>query len=474
MRKKNVQMSLLDIYNDVCSAAEENKPEFLAMLEEHINFRELIPNEFYWAFYSRFGRPRDYQLESFIRYFVLQRALGIIYDNTLLAVLRICRELREFCGFEKVPDASKITRFKQDFVAYIQKVFENLVEITEPICREIDAKKADYLIYDPTGIVAYVAENNPKFLNAKLNQAKKAVKKNPDLNPHLLAYSLMPETSNANPFVKQQYINGHFCYAHKAGILTNGNGIIRGISFFDDDFKRRHPEVVTRKTDNPELDKEIGDSVSLKPVLSDFFKTHPTFSYKTFLGDSAFDSYDNYRMLRDEFHFDRVAIPLNPRNSTSAHNDFDNNGTPVCPIDKTPFTFIGNSGGTNRSQRFKWVCHKSIPKGSKRVCSCEIPCTDSSYGRCVYTYPAKDFRLYPGIPRGTVHWDNLYRHRVYIERTIFTLKDTLGVAFRKSFSGRTAKADLFLAGITQLVGVVLAHAINKPHLFKSIRKLAAA
>jgi hypothetical protein len=286
----------------------------------------------------------------------------------------------------------------------------------------------------------------------------------------------MPETSNANPFIKQQYINGHFCYAHKAGILTNGNGIIRGISFFDENFKRRHPEIVSKKSSDPELDKEIGDSVSLKPVLSDFFKAHPTFSYKTFLGDSAFDSYDNFKMLRDEFHFDRVAIPLNPRNSASAHVDFDSNGTPVCPIDKTPFTFLGNSGGINRSQRFKWVCHKSqrIHGSSNRVCSCDSPCTDSSYGRCVYTYPAKNFRLYPGIPRGTEHWDNLYRHRVYVERTIFTLKDTLGAAYRKSFSLRTAKADLFLAGITQLVGVALAHAINKPHLFKSIRKLAAA
>jgi hypothetical protein len=479
MRKNKLQMSLLDTYNDVCQTKDENKSEFLSLLKEHINLRELIPAEFYWAFYRFIGRPREYTLESFIWFFILQKSIGIYEDSTLLNVLRMSSELREFCGYydvDDVPDASKITRFKQDFVGYIEKVFDNFVEITEPICRELDEKKADYLIYDPTGIEANVAENNPKFLNAKLIQAKKLSKSNPDLKPHLLAYSMMPETSSANPFVKQQYINGHFCYAHKAGILTNGLGIVRGISFFDEDFKRRHPEVVSKKTDNPELDKEIGDSTSLKPVLSDFFETHPSFSYKTFMGDSAFDKYDHYAMLRDEFHFDRVAIPLNPRNTSTAHSDFDTNGTPVCPIDGTPFIFLGNSGGINRSQRFKWVCHKSekIPKSSNRICTCDTPCTDSSYGRCVYTYPAKDFRLYPGIPRGTEHWDNLYRHRVLIERTIHLLKDPLGASVRKSFSGRTAKADLLLAGITQLVGVVLAHAINKPHLYKSIRKLVAA
>ena len=475
MRKNKMQMSLLDTYNDVCLARDENKSEFLALLSEHIDFRGMIPATFIWAFNRHFGRPREYTLESLVKFCILQKILGIEKDSTLLSVLKMSAELREFCGFDDVPDASKITRFKQDFVAYIEKIFEILVEVTEPICRELDAKKADYLIYDPTGIEAHVAENNPKFLNTKLTQAKKISKKNPDLNPHNLAYSMMPESAAANPFINQQYINGHFCYANKAGILTNGLGIVRGISFFDDEFKRKHPEVVSKKTDNPELDKEVGDSTSLKPVLSDFFAAHPTFSYKTFLGDSSFDKYDHYTMLRDEFNFDRVAIPLNLRNFSSAHSDFDSNGTPVCPIDKAPFTFIGPSKGKNRSLRFKYVCHKSerSPKSSKRTCTCDTPCTDSPYGRCVYTYPDKDFRLYPGIPRGTEHWDNLYRHRVLIERTIYLLKEPLCAASRKSFSSRTAKTDLLFAGIAQLIGVVLAKAINKPHLFKSVRKLVA-
>jgi hypothetical protein len=475
MRNNYAQMSLFDTYNDVCSAMERNKSKLLSLLDEHIDFAGLIPGELIFAFHRRFGRPREYALESFLRYFVLQRVLGVTSDTTMLALLKISTELRDFCKFDKVPDASKITRFRQDFVEYFEILFNRLVDATDPICREINAKKADYLIYDTTGIEANVAENNPKFLNSKLVQAKKNAKSNPNINPHALAYSRLPDTANANPFVKQQYINGHFTYAFKAGILTDGLGIVRGISFFDDRFKRKHPEVVSKKTDNPELDKEVADSISLKPVLSDFFKTHPSLSYDTFLGDSAFDSYDTYPMLRNEFHFQRMAIPLNQRNSSAAHGDFDCNGNPVCPLDKSPFTLLGASGGKNRSKRFKWVCHKSlkIPKSSGRRCVCDSPCTDSPYGRCVYTYPDKNLRLCPGIPRGTAHWDNLYRHRVLVERSIWLLKDVLGGAGRKSFSQRSAKADLFLAGITQLVGVLLAHAINKPHLFKSVRKLIA-
>lgn len=475
MRKKNVQMSLFDIYNDVSEAVENKKPKVISLLEEHIDFENIIPQNFYRAFYSHYGRNNIYHLESYIRALLLQKILGIPTDKLLLDILKCSSELTAFCGFDKIPDGSALTRFKQRFTGSLAEMFENLVNATEPICREIDAKKSDYLIYDTTGIAFPVAENNPKYLNCILKETKKLVKKNPELNPYGAAYNLMPSESKTNPDARQQYINGHFCYAAKVGLLTNGLGILRHIAFFDDEFRNKHTEITEVKTDNPDSDKEIGDSKSLRPVLSDFRQLHPSFSFKTFLGDSAFDSYDNYAMLHKEFGFERVCVPMNTRNSKNTSVNFDNNGTPICPIDRSQFKFLGESGGRNRSKRFKWVCPKSVcVKGSStRVCTCETPCTSSSYGRCVYTYPDKDFRLYPGIPRDTVHWDNLYRHRVVIERTIHTIKDTFVLDSRKSYNTVTAKADVFIAGIVQLVTVLLANAVHKQELFKSIRKLIA-
>lgn len=283
----------------------------------------------------------------------------------------------------------------------------------------------------------------------------------------------MPDVSKTNPDARQQYVNGHFCYAAKVGILTNGLGIPRHISFFDDNFRKKHPQITVEKSDNPDKDRQIGDSNSLKPVLSDYFDSHPHICHRTFIGDSAFDSYDNYSMLRNVFHFDRACIPLNTRNSKASDTVFNASGTPICPLDGTPFTFLGKSGGKNRSLRLKWVCHKSEPCGSNRVCTCESPCTDSSYGKCVYTYPDKNFRLYPGIARGTEHWNNLYRHRVSIERTINLMKDTFVLDSRKSHRTVSAKADVYLAGIVQLVGVLLADALNKHSLYNSVRRLIA-
>lgn len=462
-----------DIYNGVSEAIEQHKPQLIRLLEEHIDFDKLIPVSFKLAFYRHMGRKHKYHLESYIRAFVVQKLLGIPRDTLLLSVLRLSAELRDFCGFDKVPDASQLTRFRENYKSYLAEMFEHLVDLTESICREINAKKADYLIYDTTGIELPVAENNPKFFNSKLREAKKLAKSNPNFDPYKAVYAFLPEASRTNPDARQQYINGHFCYATKVGIVTNGLGICRHIAFFDDDFRKRHPEVCSPRTDNPDSDKEIGDSVSLKPVLSDFRAAHPTIDFKTFIGDSSFDSYDIYAMLKNDFSFERACIPMNPRNSKASSAHFDASGTPICPVSGMPFTFLGKSGGKNRSSRFKWVCPGSDQKGSSRVCSCDHPCTDSSYGKCVYTYPDKDFRLYPGAPRATDHWNNLYRHRVAIERTINIFKDSFVLDSGKSHRTVSVKADLFLAGITQLIGVLLADALHKPQFIKSVRRLIA-
>lgn len=84
-------------------------------------------------------------------------------DSQFLNTLRFSYEMRDYCGFRKVPDAARLTRCKQDFCEYIRDVFEHLVDMTEPICAEMDKALADMLVYDTTGIESYVAENNPKI-----------------------------------------------------------------------------------------------------------------------------------------------------------------------------------------------------------------------------------------------------------------------------------------------------------------------
>ena len=52
------------------------------------------------------------------------------------------------------------------------------------------------------------------------------------------------------------YINGHFCYAYKFGIITNGLGIVRDITFYNKDFLNAHPDIVVeKKSDSPDVER---------------------------------------------------------------------------------------------------------------------------------------------------------------------------------------------------------------------------
>lgn len=452
MRKKYVQMSLLDIYHSVEERLENDKPELFRLLEEHLDWDELIPDTFHRAFYLQTGRKRKYELESFLRALFLQRIFHYVEDIQLLNTLRFSYEMRDYCGFERVPDAAKLTRFKQQFCGHIRQVFERLVELTEPICREMDKALSDMLLFDTTGIESYVAENNPKRLSR-----------------------FVPDAAASNPQVKLQYINGHMCFAQKAAVITNGLGIVRRLELIDEDFRAKHPELLREKRiRDPEIDKEIGDSTALKPVLLDFKKEHPAFAYGTFVGDSAFDGYDNYTFLLGEYGFSKAIIPINPRGgSPAAPVGFNENGTPLCPKDATPFAFHGLCGGSHRSERLKFVCPGSHRIGTTMVNRCETPCTASAFARCVYVYPHKNYRLYPGISRDDPLFETVYKNRAAVERSIYSLKDTLGLANRKTSNVLTTKADLFLAGIVQLLCVLLAHKLHDTKLARRPRMLVA-
>ena len=370
------QLSVADIFTDCQNKFEDDKPAFLALLESYIDLDEIVPVTFRNHFYASTGRTRKYPLYALLWALIIQRIFSIPTDQLLLTFLHYSKPLREFCGFTKVPDASKITRFKQDFLADLQTVFDNLVDLTEPICQAIDSAKVDMTIFDSSGIEAFVAENNPKYADRIIRQLKayaKAMNFDKSYDPYKAAYGSMPPHASANPEIKQLYVNGHFCYVFKFGIVTNGLGIIRHISFYNQDFLKQHPEiVVNKKSDSPDEDKCVHDARLLIPTLQDFFKKHPLIYPKTFLGDSAFDATNLYKELLtgntfgsdnsgNGLHFSKAYIPLNSR-SHLENNDYSINtdGIPCCPHDpQLPMKPEGNTSHLRCGlPTFKFVCPK--------------------------------------------------------------------------------------------------------------------
>ena len=155
-------------------------------------------------------------------------------------------------------------------------------------------------------------------------------------------------------------------------------------------------------------------------------------------------------------------------------------GIPCCPHDPfLPMKYEGISKLRSGVTRYKFVCPKI--KWSRddtagkyhRLCCCENPCTLSPCGRMVYIYPEKDLRAYPGTIRGTEERDNTYKIRTVVERDINHIKDSLCLAGRRTQNEKTLHADLILAGITQLITVVLADKIKHHEYIRSLKPLIA-
>ncbi len=480
------QLSLKDIFADCQNKFDNDKYRFLELLESTIDLDEIVPVSFISHFHAATGRLRKHLLYPMLKALLLQLIFSIPTTSLLIIFLKYSQELRDFCGFDVVPDASKFTRFKQDFLLDLPSMFHRLVDLTEPICQRIDREKASMLLFDTSGIEAWVTENNPKYANRIIKQLK-AYKKSRGLDdsydPYKAAYGSMPPHVASNPAIQQMYINGHFCYAFKFGILTNGMGIIRDITFYNKDFLDSHPDIlVEKKSDSPDEDKSLADAKVLIPVLKDFLQKHPLINPKAFLGDAAFDSIKIYQYLLQDTSIEKAYIPLNGRLSLPEVDcPLNEDGIPCCPND--PAHPMKREGSRSHLRcglptmkfvcpKMKWEYDKATRK-SRRVCHCENPYTKSSCGRMFYLYPEKDLRTYPGTLRGTAQWSAACKIRVNVEKSISHFKDSFCIAGRRPQNEKTLHADLLLAGIAQLLTVTVADKLHKHKYIRSLKPLIA-
>ena len=351
------QLTLAEIFDDCQNKFDNDKYQFLSLLDETINLDEIVPVSFVSHFHASTGRPRKHQLYPMLKALLLQRIFSIPTDTLLIVFLKYSQELRDFCGFDVVPDASKFTRFKQDFLMDLQSMFNHMVDMTEPICQKLDPHLATMTIFDTSGIEAWVTENNPKYANRIIKQLKAFAKAN-NLDKSYDPYKLSMED---NGYTINE--NGVPCCPHDSSLPM----------------------------------KREGSKSHLKSKI-------PTMKF-------------------------------------------------VCP-------------------KMKWEDNKA-DKTKRRVCHCDNPCTTSSCGRMIYIYPEKNLRAYPGVERGSAEWEETYKIRVNVEKSINHFKDSFCVANRKTQNEKTLHADLLLAGIAQLVTVIVADKIHQHQYIRSLKPLIA-
>jgi hypothetical protein len=135
--------------------------------------------------------------------------------------------------------------------------------------------------------------------------------------------------------------------------------------------------------------------------------------------DKASDALPFYRLGYEYWELSLV-VAINQR--FGGHGAFptlklDDNGIPHCPAG-LPMYCWGHCG---KRHRIKWRCPLKATLSGQRAypqgCAHEHHCSQSAYGRVVYTYPKDNYRIFTPIPRGSPLWDTHYHHHSASERS---------------------------------------------------------
>jgi hypothetical protein len=388
------QLSLFDVNEETRKFLTDHTSNFFELLRSFVSFFEVIPSEFYNAYYKTMGRSRIYSLESMLMFFIYKNFRSISKDKTLLEILKDSPDLRLRLGFSHVPNPSQVSRFKIDFSDEIHLTLDNLASIVSKEFANIDSHLNDFLITDTTGFEGYVTENNPKYYETMVRKAKtfgKTDKAPKNFDPIAYAQGKMPKKTSANNDLSLTYLNGHFGYYLPAMIITNGVGVIQDIQFPDETQK-----FIENKL--PSAIKDVYDSITLIPSLEIFFNKQSVNQFDYLLADSGFDGYDNYKYISKKGMI--PIIPLNKRNGytnancyrfSKANPDasfyFESNGDLICRQVEKPMKKLGPISSKHRADRFSYGCPliKTHIMGGKYIYAidCEKPCSDAIRGRKV-------------------------------------------------------------------------------------------
>lgn len=143
--------------------------------------------------------------------------------------------------------------------------------------------------------------------------------------------------------------------------------------------------------------------------------------------DKAHDALALYRLGVEYWHLDSV-IPLNERNT--GHFQFapplqmTEDGIPIC-LAEQPMRYQGYCA---KRMRLKWRCPLAATGQPLATCPhFAHACSNSPYGRTVYTYPRQNYRLFSRLRRGSPLWELHADRRSCAERSIKRKKLDFGL-----------------------------------------------
>lgn len=178
--------------------------------------------------------------------------------------------------------------------------------------------------------------------------------------------------------------------------------------------------------------------------------------------DAAHDAIGFFRLATIRGHM-ALVIPLNERNKGNLQYAGPlrlENGIPFCPADKP----MRRWGFCPDRLRIKWRCPLVGANQVPDLASCPFfanGCSDSSYGRVVYTYPRENYRLHTIIPRDSDLWQCHKGARSCAERSVKRKKYDFHLLHTRTAGRARWFFRLMLAAMCQHIDAWLIHAADR-------------
>lgn len=126
----------------------------------------------------------------------------------------------------------------------------------------------------------------------------------------------------------------------------------------------------------------------------------------------------------------KAFIPLNKTNKGNfkypPHIRVDANGIPICMAGHAMINWGYNKNRCRIKYRYP------LALGRIDSCDCKEQCSPSAYGRCIYTKPTWDLRLFTVVPRGTDQWKQQIKSRTTSERVNKRILNDYGLELAKT------------------------------------------
>jgi hypothetical protein len=392
-------------------------------------------------------RPCDRGRQGVSRHAIL-RAMIVKHLERIDSMPQLARQinanpvLADLCGFDTELPEDDPTVFYRFLKHTPNSQIQNLMHRTVKTLIDSGELSDDVLIVDSKPILAATRQNNPKNPRRKLTSSLDRPKRNPQATLGYYSYQKLETGDGQNKRMQ-------FFWGYRTHVIVNAQGV----------------PLVEATTANT-----VSDAKAAQTLLKKLKGVYGSIRDQVVIGDKAYDVKKLYELIVTQMKA-RAIIPVNPRNQKHTADDFDRQGTPVCPAGMT-MCYQGRCDEVHR-KRLKYRCPIKVDTEVAERCGHRCPIDGprfDDYGCTRYVDVTHDARAQ--IDRQGETFKRLYALRQTVEQ-YFARFGPRPVEQTTHYSRRSVKNQVTIGHLSLALVAAAAVAMERTDKLRSYRTLCA-